>query len=120
MKKTFITILSVLLISSAANASEVTPNKNLNSAKNHNSEIDNKEKTRRAKIEKIPACKNILEQCKNAGFFAGGFSEGKGLWRNCFSQVIEGKAVTLSGKEVAISASATDVSSCKNSSSSIK
>lgn len=120
MKKTFITILSCLLIAGTANAAEVASNKTSNNAKNQINEIDSKEKTRRTKIEKISACKNILEQCKNAGFFAGGFSEGKGLWRNCFSQVIEGKSVTLNGKEVVISASATDVSSCKNSSSSIK
>ena len=108
MKKTFLTTLSLcafLISAVSANAAE----------KSKTSEVDAKEKARRAEIEKVSSCKNVLDECKKLGFVAGGFSEGKGLWRNCFQPVVDGKSATLNGKEVAVSANAQDVSACKTS-----
>ncbi|MDX2082428.1 MAG: hypothetical protein SFV53_00355 [Rickettsiales bacterium] len=114
MKKTFLTTLSIcafLALATTANAQETIATK----AKNHheNSDIDAKEIALRAEIEKNSACQNILGECKKLGFVAGGFKEGKGLWRNCFAQVLESKSANLKGKEIKVSANANDVSSCK-------
>jgi hypothetical protein len=101
MKKTFITALSICAFAfSAANAAD--------------SAINTKENSRRSTIEQIPACGNVLNECKKLGFVAGGFKEGNGLWRNCFYPTIKGKkAATLKGQEVSVAASAEDVASCK-------
>ena len=110
MKKTFLTALSIcafFTLATAANAQETAPNAQ------QNSDISAKEKGLRAEIEKNSACQNILNECKKLGFVAGGSKEGKGLWRNCLAQVIEGKAANLNGKEVSVNANAADISSCK-------
>jgi hypothetical protein len=100
MKKTFVTLLSVLTLgASFAYAADVQP-----------SDIDAQEKTRRASIEKVASCAPVLNECKKLGFVAGGFKEGNGLWRNCFYQAVAGKAVTLKGKEVKVSV---DAATCK-------
>ncbi len=101
MKKTFLTALSIYAFAfSAANAAD--------------SDINTKEKAHRSAIEQIPACGNVLNECKKLGFVAGGFKEGNGLWRNCFYPTIKGKkAATLKGQEVSVAASAEDVASCK-------
>ena len=92
MKKTFLTALSIYAFAfSAANAAD--------------SDINTKEKAHRSAIEQIPACGNVLNECKKLGFVAGGFKEGNGLWRNCFYPTIKGKkAATLKGQEVSVAA----------------
>lgn len=103
MKKTFLTLISICaFIFSSAYAAEQA------------SEVDAKEKSRRSAIEKVPACKNILSACRTAGFVAGGYKEGNGLWRNCFHPTLKGKAASLKGKDVTITVNAADVSSCKS------
>jgi hypothetical protein len=104
MKKTFLTILSV---SAFAAFNAIAAEKAM--------EIDSKENSRRVAIEQIPACANILNECKKLGFVAGGYKEGNGLWRNCFHPTIKGKAATQKGKEVSVAVNANDISSCKNS-----
>ncbi len=105
MKKTFLTALSICAFAiSTANAAEQT----------QTSDISTKEKSRRSAIEQIPACGNVLNECKKLGFVAGGFKEGNGLWRNCFFPTIKGKKpATLKGQEVKVAASAEDIASCK-------
>jgi hypothetical protein len=102
MKKTLLT-LSLCAFSISANAAEIKKT----------DAIDAKESARRAELEKVVSCKSILDECKKLGFVAGGFSEGKGLWRNCFYPTIEGKAASLKGKEVKVAANAKDVAACK-------
>lgn len=105
MKKTFLATLSICAFAfSAATAAEQT----------QDSSISKKEKSHRGEIEKIPACANVLNECKKLGFVAGGYKEGNGLWRNCFYPTIKGKKpATLKGQEVKVAASAEDVASCK-------
>jgi hypothetical protein len=105
MKKTFLTTLSLCVFALSANAAETKTA----------DAIDAKETARRAQIEKVQTCKNVLDACQKSGFVAGGFSEGNGLWRNCFYPVIEGKTATQKGKEVKVAFNAKDVAACKPS-----
>ncbi len=102
MKKTFLTILSVVSLG-ASFAYAAT--------QNQASDVDEKEKSRRSSIEKVASCAPVLNECKKLGFVAGGFKEGNGLWRNCFYPTVAGKSASLKGKEVKVTA---DVSACKN------
>lgn len=120
MKKIFLATLSALLFSASVNATEVKSTKKPTQDTTQSTEVDAKEKARRAQIEKIVTCKNVLGECKKLGFVEGGFSQGKGLWRNCFNQVLEGKSATLSGKEISVAVDGKDVSACKKAISAIK
>ncbi len=121
MKKNLLAVLSICtFLAASVNAQETVTNpasstvaKKYQNNNEESSEIKAKEKALRAEIEKNPACQNILNECKKLGFVAGGFKEGKGLWRNCFAQVIKGKSANLQGKDVAVAANADDISSCK-------
>jgi hypothetical protein len=106
MKKTFFAILS-LCVFAISSAFAVEPNVT--------SDVDAKEKAHRSSIEKVPACQNILNECKKLGFVAGGFKDGNGLWRNCFHPIIKGGKASLKGQEVAVAVNANDVASCKAS-----
>ncbi len=117
MKKTFLATLSLctfLTISAQAqeNKAPVVEKRHHNKVEK-TSDVDAKETALRGQIEKNTACATILSECKKLGFVAGGFKEGNGLWRNCFANVLEGKAASLKGKDVSVSANANDVSACK-------
>ncbi|MBS1985310.1 MAG: hypothetical protein JST16_14170 [Bdellovibrionales bacterium] len=38
-------------------------------------------------------CKKVVEACEAGGFVKGGHKEGKGLWKDCVANVVDGKAV---------------------------
>lgn len=119
MKKTLLATLSIAILLTTSCSLKLHKNK---SPKKETKEqttqvdaIDDKEKARRAEIKKVPACKNILKECKKLKFAEGGFSKGNGLWRNCFYPTVEGKSASLKGKEVKVVANAKDVAACKPS-----
>lgn len=116
MKKTLLTTLSIALLLTSSCSLKFGKTKSVKSdAKKQTAQIDAKEKSRRAELKKVPACKKVLKECKKLDFVEGGFSEGNGLWRNCFYPTIEGKAATSKGKEVKVAANAKDVAACKPS-----
>lgn len=106
MKKTFFAILSLCVFAiSSAFAVET----------NATSNVEAKEKAHRSSVEKVPACQNILNECKKLGFVVGGYKNGNGLWRNCFHPIVKGGKASLKGQEVAVAVNANDVTSCKAS-----
>ncbi len=133
MKKTFLTasVCAILAISSNAFAQDSQTARKANPKgmnvpqdmkvasleqkpqTKQNGEINSEELNKRAEIEKNASCQTILNECKKLGFVAGGFKEGKGLWRNCFSPVVHGKSANLNGQDVAVTVNANDVASCK-------
>ena len=117
MKKTFLAALSLCAFLTVSAHAEET--KAVATEKKHHhkaasaSDVDAKEMGLRAQIEKNAACSTVLGECKKLGFVAGGFKEGKGLWRNCFAPVVHGKSANLNGQDVAVTVNANDVASCK-------
>ena len=39
-------------------------------------------------------CLGIVDRCKEAGFYRGGFKEKKGLFKDCLKPTLRGKAVS--------------------------
>ena len=52
-------------------------------------------------------CKNIEAACKAVGFYKGGASTGKGLYKDCIQPITEGKSIA------GVTVSATDAAACK-------
>lgn len=47
----------------------------------------------RAKGNGNGPCKQVREACQAAGYYKGGWKEGKGLWKNCVNVILEGGVV---------------------------
>src|SRR5271154_1581183 len=63
------------------------------------------------------ACKRIEAACQSAGFVAGQFKKGFGLWRDCVDPIVQGKTPTCEAgvacKPLPTNVNAGDISSCK-------
>lgn len=63
------------------------------------------------------ACKRIEAACQGAGFVAGQYKKGFGLWRDCVDPIIQGKTPTcepgVACKPLPTNVNPADVQACK-------
>jgi hypothetical protein len=65
-----------------------------------------------AVAKQTPACESIITECKSLGFVVGQWKTDNGLWKDCFTPVVNGKTATRDGKPVSVSVSPSNVQAC--------
>lgn len=58
-------------------------------------------------------CQQIAQICKNAGFVAGDWKNGDGLWRDCVDPIVQGSATVPGAKKPLPTVDPTLVAACK-------
>jgi hypothetical protein len=85
----------------------------LNAVAQANAQQAAKVKAAQKSVESNPACQRIVDECKKLGFIQGEWKTDNGLWKDCFDPVVHGGKPTRDGKPIEVTASASDVQSCR-------
>ncbi len=62
-----------------------------------------------------PACKQIADSCKAAGFVKGDWKKGDGLWRDCVDPIVQGQTSVPGATKPLPTVDAKVVADCKAS-----